>query len=174
MSGNSVRTGLMFVLFACALPLVGPASPASAAGGAERTDATSAITCLGCWTSGEVSISHNFFAGPGCEGIGAECRFCESHGCHSGAMYGPCSDWHHACGPGVDMALLVREVTDAASDSDAEGLGALLRQYPAQVEVNAARGMVQVLGCSGQVLAGLPLEAAVLGRLTTPGAGLGD
>jgi len=88
-----------------------------------------------------------------------------THGCSSGA----CGDYH-ATGcqfsaqvdlgwTGLDR-VAIAEITDAVEGASSEDLPAIVQTYRSALEFNAERGTLQVIGCSGAIMANLPLSAA--------------
>lgn len=89
---------------------------------------------------------HRFFAGGG---LAYECGGSTGTLCHGNEALGLCSSEHPACGSGLNSGQIVEA---AASPEDAAKLLAL-----PGVRYNAARGLIQVQGCDGQLVASIPL-----------------
>lgn len=87
-----------------------------------------------------------------------------------GCNAGDC-DLHSKCAGEVEFALL-EGVWDATRLADATTLHELLLTNGNAVQVNAARGAVQVLGCEQQVVLSIPVSQdiiqAMLGQIVEP------
>jgi hypothetical protein len=94
-----------------------------------------------------------------------------THGCTDGS----CDDYHDTgCGISAQVILgwtgldrvAVAEITDALEAASSLELPALVRKYGSALEFNSERGALQVIGCSGEVVANVPLSTMDLAVLT--------
>ncbi len=139
------------------------------------------LAAVGATTMPDASLSFRVF---GCQTCDDDCGFGEheadadlqgdwstsvashgsgSHGCDPGS----CSDYHQT---GCQMGAMVRlgwtgldrvavsEITDAVEAATSEELPDVLRMYRDALIFNEERHSLQVLGCSGELVANLPLS----------------
>lgn len=89
---------------------------------------------------------------------------------------GPCSNPqdpevnHQRCVRPRQTAFSLTSLTDAVKSGNMAQVAVLMEQGGEIVEVNAARGALQVVGCDGAIVAHLPLTQAQLTQLAAPAA----
>ena len=119
-------------------------------------------TCNICtsWLDGTHQFTGGFctWGTPGCYQCDDEIPETSEGSCHSGVAYeGGCSG-HGIC---LMSRLEVAEVSRVVSAGDARRLRELLRENPRSLALNTARRAIQVLDCSGSVVAQFALAGSV-------------
>ncbi|MEW5927477.1 MAG: hypothetical protein AB1941_08330 [Gemmatimonadota bacterium] len=120
-------------------------------------------TCYACYpcTQPDGSPGHYFdgsLAGAGQQGL---TNPDEAFVCESGTCANPTDNRHRPCIGGTALT----EITRAAKTGDVVRLAALVKEHGATVEVNAARGALQVVGCTGAIMAHVALKNEEIARL---------
>lgn len=105
---------------------------------------------------------------PGASGL----TFPEPNECGRGPCSSPQDALHQACVRPASTAFSVQKLNDAARAGDVARLAAAIAEGGEIVEVNAKRGAIQVVGCTGAVVAHIPLSRETLARLQANPAAL--
>lgn len=91
----------------------------------------------------------------------------EPYECGAGPCSNPQDELHEFCIRGSSSAFNLNSLTDAVNAGDMAQVAVLVEQGGDAVEVNTARSALQVVGCSGAIVAHLPLTQVQLAQLTT-------
>ena len=91
----------------------------------------------------------------------------EPNECGAGTCANPQDELHQACVRPSSTAFSIQKLNDAALSGDVFQLAAAIQAGGDAVEVNAARGAVQVVGCTGAIVAHIPVSRDVLARIPT-------
>jgi hypothetical protein len=100
---------------------------------------------------------------------GGECDDCQAfNSCHTNDQAGKCYEWHWACG------LHDAEISDierVARTENANAIAALLRVHGSKVKLAGGRRAIQVVACTGSVIAQIALTDATLAAVEQAVAG---
>lgn len=96
----------------------------------------------------------------------------EPNECGAGTCAAPQDELHEACVRPSSTAFSIQKLNEAALSGDVFQLAAMIQDGGDAVEVNTARGAVQVIGCTGAVVAHIPVSRELLARIPAASARL--
>lgn len=87
--------------------------------------------------------------------------------CHGDTQSGQCTDFHWACDVAPNMQAQFKQTISEPSEARLVQLALAL---PSRVRAVPERGLVQVLGCTGQVMAQVPVSISTIAQLSRQSA----
>jgi hypothetical protein len=130
-----------------------------------------AFSCDRCSDGGFGGMNEHQFAS---SGAFFDCQVFNA--CHGNTQTGWCGEWHCPCNAiscpppqeaaitgasNTERAVSVDVVANAARNDDVRELSGILRRNGDVVRYNPTRGVVQLLGCGQEVVAQVPVSAAI-------------